>query len=86
LADDFGAVDDVENEGRDQSHGYVRISGARGDDWENTAQVNKVFEAAGNLRFQDVKLKTVRALRSSDPTYREIALKQAKRIATVDWG
>jgi hypothetical protein len=86
MADDFGVDDDVESGDRGQRYGHGRILGSRGDCWENTARVNSVFEAAGNPRYLDVKLKTVRVLRSSDPTHREIALKQAKRIATVDWG
>jgi hypothetical protein len=85
LANDFGTVDEIESEGPDQSHDYTRISGGHGE-WENTAKVNKAFEAAGSPRFQEVKFKAARTVRSSDPTYREITLKQAKRIATVDWG
>ena len=86
LANDFGAVDDDESDGRGRRYGNARIPGSRDDLLEDTARVSRIFEAAGNPRFQDMKLKTVRVLRSPDPTFRELALKQARRIATVDWG
>jgi len=85
LADELWADDEVESEDRDQNDDHAPISGSPGDIRENTERVNRVFEAAGNPRFQDVKLKTAGSVRSSDPTCRDIAMRQAKRTTTLDW-
>jgi hypothetical protein len=85
LADDFGVVDEVDGEDSDRS-GSARGSGRHAGGGENTALVNKVFAAAGNPRFQDVRFKTVATVPSSDPTHRELMLKQAQRTTRVDWG
>jgi len=85
LADDLWADDEIESEDRDQNDDHAPISGSPGDIRENTERVNRAFEAAGSPKFQDVKLKTAGTVRSSDPTCRQIAMRQAKRTTSLDW-
>jgi len=60
--------------------------GKPGDRLENTELVAAAFRAAGSPRYQDVKLKAAGRGHRRDPTYREIALQQAKRVnASVAW-
>jgi hypothetical protein len=66
-ADDYADANDM---------GYVRPAGDRYDIGENIALVTAAFRAAGNPRYQDVRLKQVRTAWALDPTLREIARKR----------
>ena len=47
--------------------------------WENTELVAAAFRAAGNPKFEDVRLRSAKTSDRPAPTHREIALRQAKR-------
>jgi hypothetical protein len=54
--------------------------GAPGDRLENTELVAAAFRAAGNPKYQDVRLKGASPANYRVPTYREIAQQRAKRV------
>lgn len=47
--------------------------------WENTELVAAAFRAAGNPKFEDVRLRSAKTSDRPAPTHREIALQRAKR-------
>ena len=56
------------------------------DRWENTELVAAAFRAAGNPKFEDVRLKSARTSDRPAPTHRELALQRAKRVSgSVEW-
>jgi hypothetical protein len=53
---------------------------------EDTELVAAAFRAAGNPKFEDVRLRSAKASDHPGPTHREIALEQAKRLnRSVSW-
>ena len=77
-------LDDPED--ADETTGAFTDVGKPGDRLENAELVAAAFRAAGDPKFQDVKLKSARGGNCPVPTYREVALQRAKRInASVAW-
>jgi hypothetical protein len=53
---------------------------------EDTELVAAAFRAAGNPKFDDVRLRSAKTSNHPGPTHREIALEQAKRLKrSVSW-
>jgi hypothetical protein len=79
VVGDFGgdAEDAAEDHADDNDMGYTRPTGDRNDIRENTVLVTAAFDAAGDPRFQDVRLKVVRTAWAHDPTLREIARRRS---------
>jgi hypothetical protein len=69
--DDDGVGDDVARVTVDQRD--------RPGQWENTELVAAAFRAAGNPKFEDVRLRSAKTSYRPAPTHREIALRRAKR-------
>jgi len=76
--DDDGVGDDVPRFTVDYCH--------RAGRWENTELVAAAFRAAGNPKFEDVRLRSATTSDHPGPTHREIAVEQAKRLSrSVTW-
>jgi hypothetical protein len=73
-------LDLAESEEHDEDAEVVSEFGQPGDRLENTELVAAAFRAAGNPRYEDVKLKAQRSSNCLVPSYREIALQRAKRV------
>jgi hypothetical protein len=81
---DLGDDDDADDDDADD---FGEDYGGPGAGWENTDLVTAVFRAAGNPRFEDVRLKVARTSRP-DPTDRELVLRRAKRVGaspSIEW-
>ena len=83
--DEDKAEDEAEGETKDEAEdyadandmGYVRFVGDRYNIGENVELVTAAFRAAGDPRYQDVRLKPVRTAWALDPTLREIARRRS---------
>jgi hypothetical protein len=79
LGEDDGGADD---DGLSDSEDY----GGPGRHQENTELVAAAFRAAGNPKFQDVRLKPAKFNHCPDLTHREFALGRANRaIGSTTW-
>jgi hypothetical protein len=79
-------LDLADPEDDDEGTGGFTDVGAPGDRLENTELVAAAFRAAGNPKYQDVRLKAAAGGNRPVPTYREIALQRAKRLnSSVSW-
>jgi hypothetical protein len=76
LVDPGDHDDDADD---DRPNGF-EDHGGPGDRWENIERVAAAFRAAGNPKYQDVRLKSAKTSHGSGPACREIALERDKRV------
>jgi hypothetical protein len=70
----------------DDSPGVTAYERDRPGRWENSTLVAAAFRAAGSVKFEDVRLRSAKKGVRPDPTHREIAVEQAKRLSrSVSW-
>jgi hypothetical protein len=79
--------DDDHNDGADDDWPGLMVSQRhRPGRGEDTELVAAAFQAAGNRKFEDVRLRSAKTSDHHGPTHRETAVEQAKRLnRSVSW-
>ena len=76
----FAELDLADPDDDDEGTDALADFGQPGDRLENTELVAAAFRVAGDPKYEDVRLKPATGGTCLVPTYREIALRQARRV------